>query len=364
MRPSSRLTVWPRPPRAVCDQPPAAHRGAARSTPPSRLSFTKPSLAARLCTMTSAVADLFDAMAADVRRSRALVRAPLRAPARDPARRRSVPRLAPAPARSTPAAAPAFSPRSSTDLGWTTHGVDLSAGLLAVARQRLPRAGLARGQRRGAALSATPASTPWSAAAARCRFVDDPARALAELGRVLRPGGRLLLDCEHRPSLDLAWTLASAADRRSRSATASRRARPGGALVSPATGCACPTPATACSGSSRRRELAGMLRAAGLMPVRAWGVHGVTNLLPSTLLHRAEPPRALAAVYRALLPRWTPRLSGTRAGARAGQQPGRAGRARSAERVDLDLGRPPLHLHRRQRESAAARRPAGRAWCR
>ena len=29
-------------------------------------------------------------------------------------------------------------------------------------------------------------------------------------------------------------------------------------------------------------------------------VHGITNLLPSTLLHRPRPPRALASVYRAL----------------------------------------------------------------
>ena len=34
--------------------------------------------------------------------------------------------------------------------------------------------------------------------------------------------------------------------------------------------------------------------------VRAWGLHGVTNLLPSTVLHGARPPRGLAAAYRAL----------------------------------------------------------------
>ena len=48
------------------------------------------------------------------------------------------------------------------------------------------------------------------------------------------------------------------------------------------------------------RELRRMLGAAGLTTVRAWGVHAVTSLLPSTLLHRANPPRPLAAAYRAL----------------------------------------------------------------
>jgi hypothetical protein len=50
----------------------------------------------------------------------------------------------------------------------------------------------------------------------------------------------------------------------------------------------------------RRRELDRMLAAAGLRPVRAWGLHGVTNLLPSTVLHGTRPPRGLAAAYRAL----------------------------------------------------------------
>ena len=48
------------------------------------------------------------------------------------------------------------------------------------------------------------------------------------------------------------------------------------------------------------RELRRMLAAAGLVPVRSWGVHAITSLLPSTVLHRAAPPRPLAAVYRTL----------------------------------------------------------------
>ena len=43
-----------------------------------------------------------------------------------------------------------------------------------------------------------------------------------------------------------------------------------------------------------------MLTAAGLTSVRAWGLHNVTNLLPSTLLHRQRLPRTLATAFRAL----------------------------------------------------------------
>ncbi|MBI4627949.1 MAG: hypothetical protein HY729_04505, partial [Candidatus Rokubacteria bacterium] len=42
------------------------------------------------------------------------------------------------------------------------------------------------------------------------------------------------------------------------------------------------------------------LRAAGLTPVRVWGIHAITNVIPSTVLHRERLPRPLAALYRAL----------------------------------------------------------------
>jgi SAM-dependent methyltransferase len=183
------------------------------------------------------------------------------------------------------------------ELGWQTHGVDLSAGLLAVARRRRPEAALALGS-----VEALPYPDARFETVVCCgstlSFVDDPARALVELGRVLRPGGRLLLDCEHRPSLDIAWMLASA-------------------VTGDALGYGVPARGAwrALSGRGRvrlaypgygplwlftRRELNVMLAAAGLRTVRAWGLHGVTNLIPSTVLHGQRVPRTLGAAYRAL----------------------------------------------------------------
>ena len=184
-----------------------------------------------------------------------------------------------------------------SELGWDAHGVDVSAGLLAVARRRLPDAAFAL-----ASVEALPYPDERFEAVVCCgstlSFVDDPARALRELGRVLRPGGRLLLDCEHRPSLDLAWTLASSLSGDAlgygvtardawRAITAGRSLR----LTYPGYG-----PLWLFT----RRELAAMLAAAGLTPVRAWGLHNITNLLPSTLLHRQQLPRTLATAFRAL----------------------------------------------------------------
>ena len=95
-------------------------------------------------------------------------------------------------------------------LGYETHGVDISPGLLALASRRLSggRFSLAR-------VEALPYAEASFDAVTCCgstlSFVPAPARALVEIGRVLRPGGLLLLECEHKWSLDLAWALASGA---------------------------------------------------------------------------------------------------------------------------------------------------------
>src|SRR5262249_61231918 len=68
----------------------------------------------------------------------------------------------------------------------------------------------------------------------------------------------------------------------------------------PAAGCRRPSPGSGWLRLFRRRELDRLLSAAGLRPIRAWGLHGITNLLPSIVLHRPRPPRGLAAAYRAL----------------------------------------------------------------
>jgi MPBQ/MSBQ methyltransferase len=184
-------------------------------------------------------------------------------------------------------------------LGYETHGIDLSAALLARARQRLPGARLARGS-----LEALPYATASFDVAACCgstlSFVEAPARALHELGRVLRPGGRLLLECEHRWSLDLGWALLSGLV-----------GDPLGYGVGPRDLCRrlwqsggralwLDYPGYGRLRLFTTRELRGLARAAGLVPVRTWGIHMLTNLIPSTVLHRPRLGRPLGAFYRAL----------------------------------------------------------------
>jgi SAM-dependent methyltransferase len=183
-------------------------------------------------------------------------------------------------------------------LGYETHGVDISAGLLAVAARTLGHSCLAR-----ASLEALPYADRSFDVIVCCgstlSFVDRPAQALAEIGRVLRPRGTLLLECEHKWSLDLLWALVSSLTRDALGYGISPRsawrqiARPlsEGFVIEYE---------RAPLRLFTLTELRAMLGAAGLAPVRRWGIHWATNLIPSTVLHREGLGRAGAALFRGL----------------------------------------------------------------
>ena len=117
---------------------------------------------------------------------------------------------------------------------------------------------------------------------------------------MLRPGGSLLLEVEHRWSLDLLWRLASSligdplgyevAPEEARRAF--RRPLAGGIWID--------YPGYPPLRLFTRSELSRVIVAAGLVPVRWWGIHSVTNLVPSTVFHRPRLGRTLSRVYRML----------------------------------------------------------------
>jgi SAM-dependent methyltransferase len=182
-------------------------------------------------------------------------------------------------------------------LGYEVHGVDISATSLAVARRRGARPVLAT-------IEALPYPDGAFDAVVCCgstlSFVDRPAGALDELGRVLRPGGRLLLECEHRWNLDLVWALVSglAGGALGYRVTVSDALRH--LLTAPRQGIAVDYPGYGTLHLFTMSELRAMLGRAGLRVERAWGIHAATNLIPSTVLHREHLSRPLAALYRGL----------------------------------------------------------------
>lgn len=185
------------------------------------------------------------------------------------------------------------------ELGYETIGLDVSAGLLAVARRRSRRARLLRGD-----VEALPCRDGTMDLVVSCgstlSFVERPERAFAEIARVLRPGGRVLLEVEHRWSLDLAWRLASSAvgDPLGYEVTAGAAMR---AFARPLSdGVWIDYPGYPALRLFTRAEIDRRLGAAGLVRRRAWGLHSVTNLLPSTVLHRPRLGPIAGTLYRGL----------------------------------------------------------------
>jgi MPBQ/MSBQ methyltransferase len=131
-------------------------------------------------------------------------------------------------------------------------------------------------------------------------FVDEPGQAVAEISRVMRPGARLLLEYERRWCLDIAWTLVS-------SVTADAfgyglRPAEARALVAGPwhTGVWVDYPGYPRLRLFTNREVGTMLESSGLRVEQAWGIHTITNLMPSPVLHRPRLPTVLRPLYRAL----------------------------------------------------------------
>lgn len=185
------------------------------------------------------------------------------------------------------------------EMGYVAHGLDLSGALLRGARERLPVAALVQGD----ALALPYRDGAFDAVAccgSTLSYVDDAGRALAEIARVLEPSGRLFVECEGRPSLDLAWAGLSAAlgDPLGYEVSAGEIWR--AAMTPRDRECRMRYPGYGTLRLFNAAELDRLLRGAGLVPVRTWGIHSITNLLPSTMLHRERLGRGMSAIYRAL----------------------------------------------------------------
>ncbi len=149
--------------------------------------------------------------------------------------------------------------------GWRVSGVDLSIHMVDLARNRVPGARERLVQGSLDALPFADGSFDAVAAMGVLEYLDDPRAALRELGRVLRPGGSLVVTVPHALSLQGLW-------RRHvwyPAARAAKCAVPGFSRAAPYR----KPPAIT------KRELTDALQTAGLRP--AWIRHVGYVLLPS-----------------------------------------------------------------------------------
>lgn len=89
--------------------------------------------------------------------------------------------------------------------GWQVSGVDLSAGMVELARRRLPQAHERLVQGSIEALPFADGAFDAAAAMGVLEYLDDLPAALRELARVLRPGGLLVVTVPHPLSVEGLW---------------------------------------------------------------------------------------------------------------------------------------------------------------
>jgi SAM-dependent methyltransferase len=156
-------------------------------------------------------------------------------------------------------------------------------------------------------------------------FVPDWRGALQEMGRIIAPGGRLLLEVEGKWTFDVFWTLLSTlvgdpwGYRQSLWSSARRLLPPynRGHTIRFAFPLEDGTIVDMPLKLFAFKELRDALADVDLRLTHRWGVHSLTNLIPSQVLHSAEPSRRvrdafnkLASIERRYFGRWPLRSLG------------------------------------------------------
>jgi len=197
-------------------------------------------------------------------------------------------------------------------LGYRVEGIDIADDLISIARAKLQTAGFADARFQHADATCLPFESCVADLVNCCgptlSFVPDWLMALREMSRCLKPGGKLLLEVEGKWTLDMFWELLNAL-------TGNRLGydRPLGKTLKqflpPWTVGHCIAYSFVLESGRTvtmplklftTRELDRELESVGLFVQKRWGLHSLTNLLPSTVLHRADAGPLIRFVFRHL----------------------------------------------------------------
>jgi SAM-dependent methyltransferase len=194
-------------------------------------------------------------------------------------------------------------------MGYKVIGIDIAENLVEIARAKLSQAGYTDSE----FLVMDAQSLPFENFSADCinccgptlSFIPDWRMALSEMARCLKPGGKLLLEVEGKWNFDLLWEIVNALgfnflDYDESLATAISHLLPPWKI-----GHVMDYSFKEESGKSAlmhlklfsASELTKELKKAELIPDQRWGLHVITNLMPSTILHEANPANFIRQTF-------------------------------------------------------------------
>ena len=198
------------------------------------------------------------------------------------------------------------------ELGYRVEGIDIADELVSIAKTKLRAAGFTDAHFQHADATSLPFGDCVADVVNCCgptlSFVPGWRTALQEISRCLKPGGKLLLEVEGKWTLDMCWELLNALignrlgyDKSLKNAvkqflppwTVGHRMDYSFILESGET---VTMPLKLFTAGELKREL----QRVDLLVDRRWGLHFLTNLLPSTVLHRADASPLVWSVFRQL----------------------------------------------------------------
>jgi len=197
-------------------------------------------------------------------------------------------------------------------LGYKVTGIDIAADLVEVARKKHAAKGFTDAEFQVEDAQALPFPDSFADCVNCCgptlSFIPDWRKAIAEMSRCLKPGGKLLLEVEGKWTPDMFWEIFSAIFFNCFGYDESLKAalkhllppwRIGHFLdysFKLESGESVTMPLRLFAPSELRREL----QQVGLIQRRRWALHVVTNVIPSTVLHHANPSKRLETMFNFL----------------------------------------------------------------
>jgi len=198
------------------------------------------------------------------------------------------------------------------ELGYRVEGIDIADDLLEIARAKLSNAGYSDVRFQHADATTLPFESGTADVVNCCgptlSFVPDWQKALREISRCLKPGGKLLLEVEGRWTPDIFWEVINALIGNHLGYDKSLGSAVKQLLPPWNRGCSMEYSFVLESGETVKMplrmftagELSRELARVGLVVERRWGLHCFTNIIPSTLLHRADASPLVWSLFRKL----------------------------------------------------------------